>query len=70
MRVAGGKTIQMPSIGFGTWASGGPNMPASGEWVRKAVLAALAAGYRHLDCAWYYGVSKACCHASTRQIHV
>jgi diketogulonate reductase-like aldo/keto reductase len=57
MQAPGGKTVQIPSVGFGTWASGGPNTPASGEWVKIAVVAALKAGYRHLDCAWYYGVS-------------
>jgi hypothetical protein len=26
-------------------------------WCKDATLAALKAGYRHLDCAWMYGVS-------------
>jgi diketogulonate reductase-like aldo/keto reductase len=51
IRVAHSKTIQIPSIGFGTWAAGSEN------WCKNAVLAALKAGYRHIDCAWSYGVS-------------
>lgn len=58
LRVAGGKTIQIPSVGYGTWAAGGPNLPAAGDWVKQAVLTALQSGYRHLDCAWYYGVDR------------
>lgn len=57
MQGPGNSTIAIPSVGFGTWATGGPNTPASGEWVKKAVSDALKAGYRHIDCAWYYGVS-------------
>lgn len=41
--------LSMPSLGFGTFASEG----SSGE-THKAVVAALNAGYRHLDCAWFY----------------
>lgn len=52
MRVADGKTIQIPSVGFGTWADAEP------KWCKEAVLAALNAGYRHLDCAWAYGVDQ------------
>ena len=43
--------ILVPVIGFGTWDAGEPS------WCEEAVLAALNAGYRHLDCAWKYGVS-------------
>ncbi|KAK5724712.1 hypothetical protein LTR15_004759 [Elasticomyces elasticus] len=50
LRAAGGKTIQIPSVGYGTWA-GGDN-----SWAKDAVVNALTAGYRHLDCAWMYGV--------------
>ncbi|KAF1988715.1 Aldo/keto reductase [Aulographum hederae CBS 113979] len=50
MKVADGKTIEMPSPGFGTWASGDTG------WCKEAVKTALKAGYRHLDCAWMYGV--------------
>lgn len=50
MRIAGGKTIQIPSAGFGTWADEDP------KWCKEATLKALKAGYRHLDCAWKYGV--------------
>lgn len=39
----------MPALGFGTFASVG----SSGE-THRAVVAALEAGYRHLDCAWFY----------------
>lgn len=39
----------MPALGFGTFASVG----SPGE-THRAVVAALSAGYRHLDCAWFY----------------
>lgn len=52
LKLADGKTIQIPSVGYGTWSSGEKN------WCRDAVLAALKAGYRHLDCAWMYGVDQ------------
>ena len=48
---ADGKTLQIPSVGFGTWAAEGGK-----GWCKTAVLTALKAGYRHLDCAWFYGV--------------
>jgi 2,5-diketo-D-gluconate reductase A len=38
----------MPLVGFGTWK-------LKGHTTRQAVLAALAAGYRHLDTATMYG---------------
>ncbi|KAH7419260.1 putative alcohol dehydrogenase [Cadophora sp. MPI-SDFR-AT-0126] len=41
--------VEMPALGFGTYAK----EEISGE-THAAVLAALDAGYRHLDCAWYY----------------
>ena len=44
--------IPVPVVGFGTWDAG------EGSWCEEAVLAALNAGYRHLDCAWSYGVSQ------------
>ena len=50
---AAGKTLRIPSVGFGTWAAEGGK-----GWCKTAVLAALGAGYRHLDCAWYYGVDN------------
>ncbi|KAK4549878.1 hypothetical protein LTR36_005179 [Oleoguttula mirabilis] len=53
LRAAGGKTIQIPSVGYGTWASGDTS------WAKDATLTALKEGYRHLDCAWMYGVDEA-----------
>lgn len=41
--------VQMPALGFGTFAAEG----SEGE-THRAVVAALNAGYRHLDCAWFY----------------
>ncbi|KAK4575263.1 hypothetical protein LTR86_001115 [Recurvomyces mirabilis] len=52
LRAADGKTIQIPTVGYGTWASG------ENSWAKDAVLEALKAGYRHLDCAWMYGVDE------------
>lgn len=49
----GGKTLKIPSVGFGTWAAGDKS------WAKDATLEALKAGYRHLDCAWMYGVDGA-----------
>ncbi len=49
LKVAGGKTTEIPAVGYGTWAAGDPS------WCKDAVLAALKFGYRHLDCAWMYG---------------
>jgi hypothetical protein len=40
--------LVMPLVGLGTW-KGQPGQ------TRKAVRRALAAGYRHVDCAEYYG---------------
>lgn len=70
LKVADGKTIQIPSVGYGTWSAGSFNSliynrivvinRQTGEknWCRDAVLAALKAGYHHLDCAWMYGVDQ------------
>jgi diketogulonate reductase-like aldo/keto reductase len=41
--------VEMPALGFGTFANEG----RKGE-THKAVVHALNAGYRHLDCAWFY----------------
>ena len=53
LKAPGGKTIQIPTVGYGTWASGDTS------WAKDATLQALKAGYRHLDCAWMYGVDQA-----------
>lgn len=58
LKLAGGETAEIPSVGFGTWAfEGGPTDPANPEWIKKAMNVAFDAGYRHLECAWFYGVS-------------
>jgi diketogulonate reductase-like aldo/keto reductase len=41
--------VSMPGVGFGTFANEG----AKGQ-TYAAVIHALRAGYRHLDCAWFY----------------
>ncbi|KAF2735019.1 Aldo/keto reductase [Polyplosphaeria fusca] len=41
--------VEIPAVGFGTFANEG----SKGE-TYKAVTEALDAGYRHLDCAWFY----------------
>ncbi|TVY43543.1 Glycerol 2-dehydrogenase (NADP(+)) [Lachnellula subtilissima] len=41
--------VSLPALGFGTFANEG----SKGE-THKAVVSALNAGYRHLDCAWFY----------------
>lgn len=60
INVAGGKTMQIPSVGFGTWASDGssPTTPAKPDWIKKPLISALDVGYRHLDTAWFYGVDR------------
>ncbi|BFZ60995.1 Glycerol 2-dehydrogenase (NADP(+)) [Saitoella coloradoensis] len=40
---------KIPAVGFGTFANDGPK----GQ-TYTAAIAALRAGYRHLDCAWFY----------------
>jgi diketogulonate reductase-like aldo/keto reductase len=42
--------VHIPGVGFGTFANEG----SKGE-TYTAVTHALKTGYRHLDCAWYYG---------------
>ncbi|KAI9050862.1 hypothetical protein LZ554_004980 [Drepanopeziza brunnea f. sp. 'monogermtubi'] len=41
--------VKIPALGFGTFANEG----SKGE-THRAVIHALNAGYRHLDCAWFY----------------
>jgi len=53
LKAANGKMISIPSVGYGTWASG------DNSWAKDAVLTSLREGYRHLDCAWMYGVDEA-----------
>lgn len=42
--------VEIPAIGFGTFAASESTPDGS----YKATKAALEAGYRHLDCAWFY----------------
>jgi glycerol 2-dehydrogenase (NADP+) len=60
IRLAGGKTTEIPSVGFGTWASDGssPTSPANPVWIIDGLAFALDVGYRHLDGAWFYGVDN------------
>ena len=53
LRAANGKSIQIPTVGYGTWAAGDTS------WAKDATLTALKEGYRHVDCAWMYGVDEA-----------
>eukprot|EP00967_Tisochrysis_lutea_P140404 scaffold256462_cov18-Tisochrysis_lutea.AAC.1 len=60
-RLSNGYTI--PLVGLGTWKA------AKGE-VQQAVLSALRAGYRHIDCASVYAnehevIKKGCCKIVT-----
>ena len=41
--------IEIPALGFGTYATEGT---ADKGMIEKAVVAALEVGYRHLDGAW------------------
>ncbi|KAF9887188.1 hypothetical protein FE257_010442 [Aspergillus nanangensis] len=52
MRAARGRYISVPNVGYGTWA------PEDPSWCTQAVVDALQAGVRHLDCAWEYGVGS------------
>jgi len=52
LKAANGKTIEIPSVGYGTWASG------ENSWAEDATLTALKEGYRHIDGAWAYGVDE------------
>ncbi|GAB7361434.1 hypothetical protein MBLNU230_g1490t1 [Neophaeotheca triangularis] len=48
LQAANNTTIQIPSVGYGTAGHKGT--------AKDATLTALRMGYRHLDCAWIYGV--------------
>lgn len=52
LKAADGKTIEIPSVGYGTWASN------ERGWAKKATLEALKQGYRHLDCAWMVRINQ------------
>jgi diketogulonate reductase-like aldo/keto reductase len=52
MKIANGKTIEVPAVGYGTWATG------QNSWAKDATLTALKEGYRHIDGAWAYGVDE------------
>lgn len=45
-------SVEIPCVGFGTWQT------PDGETTVQSVLAALAAGYRHVDTAAVYGNEK------------
>jgi hypothetical protein len=53
---AGNPQLRMPLVGIGTW-KGQPGQ------MRAAVEHALRAGYRHVDCAEYYGMCLCPSHA-------
>ena len=53
LKAQGGKTIPIPNVGFSTYDATDPSR------VKASVLQALKEGYRHLDCAWAYGVDAA-----------
>ncbi|KAH3857718.1 aldose reductase-related protein 2-like isoform X2 [Dreissena polymorpha] len=46
-------TGSIPTVGLGTWTVFGEQ--GNADEVEKACLAAIDAGYRHIDCAWCYG---------------
>lgn len=50
--------VSVPTVGFGTYA------PGDTSWCYEATLHALKAGYRHLDCAWEYGVNTIIYHSN------
>jgi len=52
LKAAHGATLDIPSVGYGTWASGDTS------WAKDSTLTALKEGYRHIDAAWYYGVDE------------
>lgn len=52
LKAANGKTIDIPTVGYGTWASG------ETSWAKDSTATALKEGYRHIDGAWMYGVSE------------
>lgn len=52
LKAANGTTIELPSVGYGTWAAGDKS------WAKDATLTALKEGYRHIDGAWMYSVDE------------
>lgn len=61
-----GDTI--PSVGLGTWRASGEEVKKAvkvavpvelpSQWgILTVIQVALNAGYRHIDCAWEYGVN-------------
>jgi len=52
LAAAHGSTVDIPSVGYGTWAAGDTS------WAKDSTLTALKEGYRHIDAAWYYGVDE------------
>lgn len=58
IQLADGKKGRVPTVGFGTWAfSSSPVDPADPKWIKEGLRAGLDAGYRHIEGAWFYGVS-------------
>jgi diketogulonate reductase-like aldo/keto reductase len=44
--------VLMPALGFGTYYASETGEDGEEGKCRAAVITALDAGYRHLDCAW------------------
>lgn len=62
IQLADGKTAECPALGFGTWAfeeGKTPVDPAHPSWLKDALKVGFEVGYRHIEGAWFYGVSDA-----------